>query len=246
MLVDELQEVMQLDQKISSIHDKLHVLYQERSRLISGSSRPSSINSLNKSTTGEPVASKSWTSQIYTQVTSEWEKFGLRLPSKAQFQRRLDKAYAELENLKSTSPLIAEQMKLVVIPPKSAFNLSKIGKYRQTQGLANKPDRFSDGISISQHKHGWKLTLIYAGAEGLLLDEINIDDYARLSVCEYLALSLQSNALLDTKSWTLLPAEERGNQTVTVTYTGVKYLFELDDAASLIGDNRIRPVIELK
>lgn len=263
MLLSQLTEVNEIDNRISQIHGELSQLYLQRSTLlqnvpqmpVTAGQQPAPQAAMAPVLGSE---ANEWAEAQYEALVAVWRQYGVALPSHRTMKTRLLKAHKTLQDIAQAKPEWQNGMTAVFVPASSALSFPVDGTMRAKQPFITSPDYTETNLPAVTVDKQWRLLLVYKEAEGLYAGSLEMmldkkeqkvagHDVTALGLREYLAFSLQQTKPVDVQTWTILPKDRIGNDQVPcVSYTQGQFRFVTDEVNSVFGDNRFRPAIEIK
>ncbi len=259
MLVSELKKVIEIDSRITGLHQELATLYVERQKYIEQTATPG-----RSVIEGSPLSIQSadtgvtWLQTTYNQLSEAWSAYDVKIPALRQLKKPLVKASLVISNLSKDRPELAGRLTILLVPPVHILGQPVDNKHRQSQTFVNLDDYFGEDLIKRYQQKKWRMLVVYddqvplnfgKASELLAAKSYMIGGYdiRGLGVYEYFALSLQSPRPLDRHTWTLLLKGTRAlAKTVTsVTFINGQYRFEVDDTDGVFGDERFRPAVDI-
>ncbi len=262
MLVSELKKIIDIDSRITSLHQELAALYSERQKYIKHNSAVTAANIPKSNTIRHPkypaAPDMSWVSQSYNYLEKAWNQYGINIPSSRQLRKGLIKSYEVIADLSDNQPELRGKLGLLLVPPSGVLGQPYDNKYRRQQAFINLDDHLNPSLIKRYQQKKWRLFVIYndeiplnlGKAKDILSDKkyaISSHDMRGLGVYEYYAMSLQTPKPMDEHTWTLLlkGSGTLSNTVTSVTFINGQYRFEIDDTDGVFGDERFRPAIEI-
>lgn len=253
MLVSELQQVVEIDGRISEMHQELLDLYRQRSSLVMA---VPAVNAASKAaaTTG---ADETWALQAYEQLAEAWKRQAMTIPGFAKLKPKLLKAYKILEQVSVAKPELRTALVPLLVPPSKDLPAAQPAEAFEESRFVLAPEYVEAKLAQPKADRSWRLLLAYAEPEGLYLgspEQIMADkryliagcDTRALGVREYSALALQQPEAIDTASWTLLLKNYKTNAPVPcASFDGRAYRLSVEVDDSVFGDDRFRPAIAI-
>jgi hypothetical protein len=253
MLLRDLKNITELDEKISALHAELEDLYKQRSSFVLGDVVP---QALDHKTFTVDKPNDDWLQYEYQRLSTAWATYGIQIPELNKLETKLINARGVILNLAEGNPSLDHKLSIVLVPPSNLFNMDKLADMRQAQTFVLASDYIATKLQSNYRAKKWRVLVVFSDVEGLeignakdiinnQLFKIDGQDMRGLGLYEYLALSLQHPAPLDLQGWTLLLKGYKTGDVPSVSYTGGHYRFETDDARGILGDERFRPAIEV-
>ena len=272
MLLNDFKEVINIDNKISSLHSQLDGLYRRRARLVGTNITNKSkyarlattpfeniglpAHETDSSDTTSVITPQGWANKTYDELQTTWSAIGITIPNQKLLINRLKKACETVIAIATVEPVIGNDMRVVLVPPTQIMKVPAQAKLRSHQPFVDE-DYIQPEIKPSTDR-SWKVLLIYTQPEGLLIGDARTilnkklyklagHDARDLGVREYIALTLQQPIAIDSKNWTLLFKDKApANHAVGAKYLNGRYRIELIEAEDVFGDVTFRPAIEVR
>jgi len=258
MRVTALKTIMDLDERINTIHDELATLYAER-LAITVEEPPKKADK--KITVAKRTATnamrKDWARTQYDKLQSVWRCYDLTLPPIAKLRSKLEKSYNIVKELENAEPQLIDKLAVVLVPPSSALPFPVSNKLRYSQGFSDGQDYVTASAPKLSASRDWRVLVIYAGEHGLSYGTSStilktksycIADYdtRALGAAEYAALSLQYQQPIDDGTWTLLLKSVRKNEPVlSAGFHAGRFRFDTDEADAGFDIDTYRPAVEV-
>ncbi len=258
MLVSELKKVIDIDSRITSLHQELATLYLERQQYIKQNNTDTTSHKHQGRINHVDRIEEAWSQNTYDYLVKSWEIYGIKIPALRALKKSLYKAHAATTRISSEHPEVAGKLGVLLVPPAQILGQPGEHKYRQQQPFVNLDDYLTSELAKRYQQKNWRLFIVYLDevpmnlgkAKDILSDKkylISGYDTRGLGVYEYYALSLQSAKPLDQHTWTLLlKGYSASTKTVaSVTFINGQYRVEIDDTDGVFGDERFRPAVEI-
>lgn len=265
MLYAQLKKVLEIDNRITTLHQELAHLYDERSKFVA-TAPGTSTSSINTSSSYQQGATAGqydpWIQQAYAKLASAWDVYNIDIPEQAKLEAKLIHARKILAGIEAVDQKLAKNMQIILVPPKRLLSFPASINMREKQPHIEKADYVNPALL---HKHqtpsnSWRMLVVLTspsglnyGSAGAILKEKKYRlcglDARALGVYEYTALTLQCNRAIDQNVWTILLKNTESADASLITsvkLVGKQYRFELDEAGGAFGDERFRPAIEVK
>lgn len=255
MLVQELQQIFEIDERIAKMHQELSDLYDLRSSILKpkqtlATEAPIQTAQTAKTKTTESAAAEV-AQQAYEAAQTAWTRYDIDMPSFDLLAKRLEKAAEIREQLEAAEPEIGQHLQIITVPTSS-----QIAKILNTE---TKEEGFviEEEVTTPRRSKKWRVLLAYGRQKGISMQPddffvqkkymINGRDMRGLGVTEYIALTVHQTELIDTDQWTmLLKGGDKSATAPCVMHTGDAYRFVLDEKACVFDDNTFRPALEIK
>lgn len=250
MLTSQLKKIIEIDEKINSIHQELSDLYQERADITDR--KPTAQTSPNI----QHMSKTRWGQAQYQRLTSIWKQYDITVPSKQSLEARLHRAYDLILELSDAQPELVGDLSVMLVPPHKDLPFPVPTEIRNKQAQDQEQDYVHPELPKEKKSKGWRLLIVHTGADGLYLGNtatilsnkqymVGKRDMRALGAREYAALTLQEQGI-DTNSWTLLlrDTQPADHHTPIASNTDGRYRFDITDTNSIFSDDRFRPAIE--
>lgn len=254
MLVKQLKKVIEIDERINTIHRELSDLYSQRAQITEEKDIPEITS---KEENPEELSQERWVSKHYQKLSSTWQNYGIKIPSKKTLQPKLVKANELIVELSAKAPDLEGKLSVLLVPPHKQFPFPVKSELREKQNTINASDFVNPEYPSVKKSKAWKVLVVYGAQQGLYLGNAEMifgnnsymfsnHDMRDLGIREYAALTLQEKDI-DKQSWTMFLSDQ---QTIddTVAIAGCidnRYRFDLTETNSIFSDDRFRPAIEV-
>lgn len=259
MLVSELKKVIDIDSRITSLHQELAMLYSERQKYIQQNGTQKYLNSPTSAAPSKSIkADSKWAKSAHAHLASSWAVYDIKVPSFRPMKKWLLRAHEVIEDAGSQRTELSGKLGLLLVPPTQVLGQPGDKQLRKHQSFITLDDYVNSDLIKRYQQKKWRLMVVYQDetpldigkAKDILAEkkyQLGEHDARALGVYEYYALSLQSPIALDKQTWTLLlKGTSVNSKTVpSVTFINGQYRFEIDDTDGVFGDERFRPAIEV-
>lgn len=256
MLLTELKKVIEIDGRISNLHQELSSLYEQRALYVQPSTQTASQPQ-------EGVAvrktSEDWAEVKYSELSRAWAKHHIALPKKAVLKKRLRKARDIITALETIEPEFISRLEILLVPPAKELGYPTISSLRSSQSFVTIGDFVNAELPGKFTANDWRLFVVYNGATALEMGSakdilasgkymLGGYDGRGLGFMEHFALTLQLNKALEPGRWTSLlrNCTKTTARVPSVTFYNGQYRYELDAAEGVFGDELFRPAVEVQ
>ncbi len=265
MLVSELKKVIEIDDRISTLHKQLSTLYAERARYVQ-IPIGGPTNSIGTSGTGTNIKTNlkipsdaMWVEQTYQNLKTAWSRHNITIPPLTQLKKQILNAAIIISKLYDFQPDFYGKYQVVIVPPVQLIGQPGRRSSSIQQDFIKFDDFVSDELPSHFRQKSWRMLVAYNASHALecgnakqILDSksymIGGYDLRALGVFEYFAFSLQQSEPMDEGTWALLLKNSKNTTQLvpSVTFYKGQYRYELDDVSGVFGDERFRPAVEVK
>ena len=251
MLAKQLKQVIEIDERINTIHRELSDLYSERARITEEDDQtPPKTEKISHT-----MSKDRWVSMQYQRLLALWQNYDIAVPSKKTLQPKLQKAFDVTNELAAKAPDIANNLTVLLVPPYKQLAFPVAANLREKQGITS--DFVNPEYTSQKKTKAWRVLVVYAAKQGLYLGNADMIvenrsylfgdyDMRALGHREYAALTLQEKNI-DNQSWTLLMSNYQENDGAIAIAGSVdnRYRFDLTEGNSIFSDDRFRPAVEV-
>jgi hypothetical protein len=254
MLVKQLKQVIEIDERINTIHRELSDLYSQRAQITEEKDIPEIAS---KKEDSEELSQDRWVSKQYQKLSSTWQNCDIKIPSKKTLLPKLIKAHELIVELSAKAPDLEGKLSVLLVPPHKQFPFPVNSALREKQDSISASDFVNPEYPSVKKSKAWKVLVVYGAHQGLYLGNAEMilenksymfsnHDMRDLGIREYAALSSQEKDI-DKQSWTMFLQDQQASED-TVAIAGCiddRYRFDLTETNSIFSDDRFRPAIEV-
>lgn len=262
VLLTELKKVIEIDGRISSLHQELSSLYEQRARFIQSPDTSAFNNHVGDKSEGTTTrhSKENWATQQYDMLAEAWGNYGIVIAPRSNLKKRLTRAREMITSLETINHELAGKLGVLLIPPAKLIGTPSATEHRKQQPHIKVSDCVNTDLSLKPgSKKDWRLVVAYmsddslewGSAKDILVEKkylVGGYDMRAIGVYEHFALSLQLNRPLDANKWVSLLKDCKPSSRLvpSVAFANGQYRYELDDAEGVFSDERFRPAIEVK
>lgn len=253
MLLNDLNKLNNIDNRIKSLHQELFELYQKRTEIFSVANN---VVARQQSKPPETVEDEPGVEQELARFRSVWRRHGIDTPKTKGFKDKVAEARSLIPVLNRAIGE-SDAFKIHIVPPSNKLAFPVARNIKSSHRLR---DCWIDPeIRAPAQSRIWKVFVVYSKPEGIIMGEheslishghANLEGYemSGLDLREYAAWLLASDDIYDSDGWSLIVrnADPASNYIPCVSHLGGNYSFNIDDPKALIGVNRFRPAMEIK